>query len=801
MRVPLDWLREFVPLPPEPALIERLTFGGLEVAAVERTGPDLSGLRVGHVLERTPHPKADRLSLCRVELGEGEPVEVVCGAPNVAAGQKVALAPPGSRLPDGTKLKRAKIRGVVSNGMICSARELGLGDDSEGILVLDPDAPVGAPLSTVVSAGETILEVALTPNRGDCASLLGVAREVRAFFGGQVSVPPVEATESGPPAREAVQVVLEDSAGCPYYVARLVRGVRVAASPEWIQRRLARIGVRTINNVVDVTNLVLHELGQPLHAFDWAALRGEAVHVRRARAGEKLVTLDGETRALGPDDLMIADAERAIALAGVMGGAETEVGNETRDVLLESAWFDPMRVRRTARRLGLATEASYRFERGVDRDGVRRAADRAARLIGEIAGGQVAPGAVEARGAAPERAAELRLDPARVNGLLGTELSSDAIVERLARISVEARAGAGGVLHCAIPSWRNDLVLAEDLIEEVARIHGYERIPTTLPTGRLEPAARPVAWRLGERVRDVLCGLGLVECRTFPFASEADLDRLGLAPEDPRREPVPIRNPLVEEESRLRPTLVPALLQLVRRNRSRQVERVRLFELARVFQARPAGELPDEPLHVAAVLTGAGERRLWEPAEAVPIFFQMKGIATRLVRELGREPGFAPGSPEPFLHPRAAVRLQAGGREVGVVGELHPEAADRFEVDVPCALLVLDLGALARRPRLEPRYRELSRQPHVRRDLAVLLPRARPAAEVLEAVRRAAGGDLVSAQIFDRYEGQGVPRDRVSLAFRLVFERPDRALTDAEVAGSIDRVVAVLAERFDGELR
>ncbi len=801
MRVPLGWLREFVPLPASETLVERLTAGGLEVDAVERTGPDLAGLRVGHVLERAPHPNADRLSLCRVDLGEGEPLEVVCGAPNVAAGQKVALAPPGSRLPDGTKLKRAKIRGVVSNGMICSARELGLGDDAGGILVLDADAPVGAPLGDVVTTGDTVLEIALTPNRGDCASLLGVAREVRAHFGGDVTPPPSEPPEQGAPAAREVSVSIEDPDGCHHYVARVVRGVRVGESPDWLRTRLESMGLRPVNNVVDVTNLVLFELGQPLHAFDLAALRGPKLAVRRARRGEPLATLDGAHRVLEPEDLVIADAERAVAVAGVMGGAETEVGAQTHDVLIESAHFDPMRVRRTARRLGLTTEASYRFERGVDREGVRRAADRCARLLAELAQGSVAPGAVEVRGGAPAVTTQVELDPERVNRLLGTALEPGEADALLARVGVTSAAVAGNVRRCGIPSWRNDLQRAEDLIEEVARIHGYHRIPTTMPWGRLEPVAASAEHRLGEQARDALRALGLVECMTFPFAAEADLDRLGLAADDARRHTVAVRNPLVEEEGRLRPTLVAALLHLVRRNRSRQVDRVRIFELAHVFRARPEGGLPDEPLHVAAAITSGAEARLWEARQAVPLLFQAKGVAERLLQDLGYEAELVPASPEPFLHPHAALEARVAGRAVGIAGELHPETADRFEIDVPTALVVVDLTALARRPRREPRYAEVSRQPRTHRDLAVLLPRAQAAGEVLAAVRQAAGPQCVSAEIFDRYEGQGVPEGRVSLAFRLVFERPDRALTDAEVTRFTDRVVHLLAERFDGELR
>jgi phenylalanyl-tRNA synthetase beta chain len=800
MRVPLRWLAEWVDLPPEPELLARLTQGGLEVEGVERVGPDLSGVRVGLVVSRDQHPNADRLSLCRVELGTGEPVEIVCGAPNVAAGQKVAVVSPGATLPDGRKLEKAKIRGVTSHGMICSARELGLGDEAGGILVLDSAAPVGAPLAEVVAAGDRVVEIALTPNRGDCASLLGIAREVRAHFGGALRVPPVEPEETGAPAAAAFRVEIAEPQGCARYVGRLVRGVRVGPSPAWLQSRLEAAGLRAINVVVDVTNYVLLELGQPLHAFDAALLRGGVVRVRRAAAGEKLATLDGETRALEPDDLVIADGERAIALAGVMGGAETEVGEPTRDVFLESAQFDPTRVRRTARRLGLHSEASYRFERQVDREGVRRACDRAARLLAELAGGSVAPGVVEAAGAPLEPLPLVPLDPERANRVLGTALAREEIVALLARVDVPVEDPRATPLRCRVPSWRNDLRRPVDLVEEIARIHGYDRIPTTMPRQRLAPVEESRPRALAAAARDALRAAGLVECMTLPFASPAALDEIGLPPDDPRRRMVRVLNPLTEEEGALRTSLVPSILGVVRSNRSRQVERVRVFELGASFHPRAAGELPDERPELVAAIAGPAEG-LWEPVPPPPVYFELKGAAERVLDELALAARFTPGADAPWWHPAASATIAVAGRPAGGLGELHPEAAARLGIEGPCALLVLDLAALGAAAPEPRRFQEPSRHPHVRRDLAVLLPREAAGARVLEAIRATAGPHLVEVGIFDRYEGRGVPAGRVSLAFRLLFQRPDRTLTDAEVARAIERVVGMLADRFRGELR
>ncbi|HXZ85404.1 MAG TPA: phenylalanine--tRNA ligase subunit beta, partial [Myxococcota bacterium] len=617
MKVPLGWLREWIELPPEEALCERLTLAGLEIEEIVRAGPDLSEIRVGRVLERRQHPNADRLSLCSVDVGAAEPIGVVCGAPNVAAGQKVALALPGTTLPDGTKLKKSKIRGESSEGMICSARELGLSEEHAGILVLDPSAPVGAPLSAVLQAGETILDVEITPNRGDWVSMLGMAREVRALFGGALHLPPSEPNEGARAAADDVRVQIEAPEGCARYVARVVRGVRVGPSPDWLRRRLESAGMRAINNVVDVTNLVLLELGQPLHAFDLATVRGATVRVRRAAQGEKLACLDGETRALAASDLVIADAERAIALAGMIGGAETEVRDGTSDVLIESAQFEPVGVRRSSRRLGLRTEASYRFERGVDRDGVARAADRCALLIAELGSGEVSRGRVEALGTPLPHTEAIELHASHANRLLGTALTADHVVELLGRVGVAAH--GGDLLHCAIPSWRNDLDRPEDLIEEIARIHGYDRIEATLPLAEVGPVGQPAGYVLLERAREALARAGLCELRLFPALEPGDYDALRLSADDPLRRGVRIGNPMPGQGSELATTLLPNLLHAAERNLARQVERVLVFEAGRVFHASADG-LPAEPLRAAALVIPGGHASLWESRRAEPFF-------------------------------------------------------------------------------------------------------------------------------------------------------------------------------------
>lgn len=613
-------------------------------------------------------------------------------------------------------------------------------------------------------------------------------------------MPPCSAAAPGA-APSPIRIEIDDPGGCYAYVGRVVEGVHVGPSPKWLRERLESAGVRAINNVVDVTNLVLLELGQPLHAFDLAQVRGATVRVRAAGAGEKLVTLDGIERALGAEDLVIADANGALAIAGVMGGAAAQVRETTTSILLESAHFAAERVRRTARRLALASEASYRFERGVDREGVARAADRAVRLLEEIAGGRSTTPVAIARGEVPAATEWIGLDPGRVNRLLGTTLSESEITALLERVGVRARVEAGERLRCEIPSHRNDLHRGVDLVEEIVRIYGCDRVPATLPTVRLAAVSTPAARALASRARDALAASGLHEMIGLSFGCVADLDRLGLAASDARRAVVTIANPISEMQGCLRPSLVPSLLHAARENLARRVDRVRLFEVSRVFRDQGEASLPSEPTHLTAVVVRGERASLWEPREPAPLFFEAKGIAERLLSDLGRRGEFVAGSEEPFLHPGACASIRVDGRGVGCVGEVHPEIARRFEIDRPCALVDVDLTALGATVAHEGQYRELSQQPPVRRDLALLVRRDVAAGDLLESIRKTAGRDLVGLELFDRYEGRGIPEDRMSLAFRLTFQRLDRAFTEAEITKTVGRVVAMLSHRFGAELR
>lgn len=806
MRVPLRWLSEWIDSPGQDALVERFTSAGLEVESVLQSGPDFAGLLVGRVLECARHPNADRLSLCKVDAGAGEALEIICGAPNVAAGRSVALAPVGCTLPGGMKIKRTKIRGIASNGMICSARELGIGDDHEGILLLEGDFAPGTPLAEALPGelGETVLDLEITPNRGDWLSMLGMAREVRAHFGGALRLPDFHVQEGERPVAGDIEVAIEDTAGCPAYLARVVRGVSVAPSPPWLQKRLEAAGLRSINNVVDVTNLVMLEFGQPLHAFDLDKLRGP-VCVRAGRKGEAFRSLDGAQHVLAGENLVIGDANGAIALAGVIGGAASEVDAGTVNLLLESAHFAPARVRRSARLCGLSTDASYRYERGVDPDGMARSADRAARLLVELAGGEVSRGRAEARGEALPRSGRIALEPARLCRLLGVELSGEQATELLERIEVSVEKGEAGALHCTPPAYRSDLWLPEDLIEEVARIYGYDNIEPTLPPARLSGTHEPRLRKARDDVKQSLVASGLVEVMTVPWVPESDAAALRLSERDPRRARVRLANPINAELPLLRGELVGSVLRTAARNLKLQNTRLRIFECGRVFRPEAPGELPAEPVQAVALLSGvaaAGIAAPGEAADAASCFLQAKGAAERLLGDFALDARFRAGAGEAYLHPEISGAFEAEGAASApiVLGEVHPETAAAFDVE-EAALLVIDVDALCALRGAPAQYREVSRYPAARRDLSLWAGEDVPVGALLDAIRKTGGAALHSVEFFDRYRPGGREQGKVSLAFHLVFQRPDRTLTDAEVDKAVRRVVGRLEQEFGAELR
>jgi phenylalanyl-tRNA synthetase beta chain len=806
MRISLKWLSEYVDLAglaPE-ELARRLTAVGFEVEAVQRTGAELRGVVAARILASEKHPNAEKLSVTRIDPGEGDPLQVVCGAKNFRVGDVVPLATVGATLPGGLAIAKAKLRGVESFGMLCSAKELGLAEEAEGLLILPGDVKPGTPIAQALGVDDVLFEVNVTPNRPDALSHVGIAREVAAVLGQKVRLPPLRLAERGPPAAEAVKVRVEAPEKCARYAARVIEGVKIGPSPLWLARRLEACGVRSISNVVDATNYALLELGHPLHAFDLDKVAGHEIVVRTARPGERLTTLDGKERALDPDDLLIADRDRGSALAGVMGGGDSEISAGTTRVLLESAWFQPSTVRRTSRRHALKTEASYRFERGADPGMVMPAIDRCAALIAELAGGKVRPGTVDAH-PRPVRSPEVELRAHRPAEVLGIEVSASEAESILTRLGFELRRKDARGTTYAVPSWRVDVSIEEDLIEEIVRTRGYDAIPETLPRNAVETPAEPAEAQALARIRAALEACGFSEAVNFSFVAARELEPFGYqvvtGDGTGRALGVALKNPISAELSVMRTTLVPSLLKNLAHNRRQRVEDVRLYEIARAYwpNPRPEGEPSSELLQIAGVLAGGRHPAGWAVPRDAMDFYDAKGAVAGVLDALGVAgvEWIAPGAT--WLHPRNSARLRIGDDVLGSVGELHPRVAAAF--DLPRAVLAFELrfDHLARAARLVPQHRAIPRLPAVLRDLAVVVEDAVPAATVEAVVRSEPLVEDVT--LFDVYKGAPLPAGRKNLALAIRYRAPDRTLTDAEVDEAHRRIVKQLGERVGAELR
>lgn len=790
MKISTNWLREWVPVAePAQAIADRLTMAGLEVDSVTPAAPPFTGVMVAEIIGCEPHPQAERLQVCRVDAGS-ETLQIVCGAPNARAGLKVPLATVGAVLPEELRIKKAKLRGVESFGMLCSARELGLSEDAAGLLELPADAPVGADIRDYLGLDDFIIEADLTPNRSDCLSLRGIAREVGALTASAVEPAPVQAV---PALHEgALSVRLEAPAACPRYVGRLLRGVdNKVRSPIWLQERLRRAGVRSLSLVVDVTNYVMIELGQPMHAFDSHKLQG-AIVVRPARAGESLKLLNGETVELREDTLVIADEARALALAGVMGGESSAVDVDSRDIFLESAFFAPTALAGRARQYGLHTESSHRFERGVDPSIQRQAIERATQLIIQLAGGEPGP-VVEAVAEAdlPQQPkVELRAERAR--RLLGVEIPPAEVEAILARLGMRPEKTPQG-WQVQVPTFRFDIALEVDLIEELARVWGYSRIPVRRSSGQGVMMAQPESRVSVRRLRHLLADRGYQEAITYSFVEPALQAAL-----DPEHTPVALANPISADLSVMRTSLWPGLVRALLYNQNRQQQRIRLFETGLRFRGS-LDELSQAPT-IAGVATGLRHPEQWgEPATPVD-FYDVKADVEALLA-LSGEPSAFRFQPEthPALHPGQSARIYRGDTAIGWLGALNPEVAKRL--DLAGFTFVFELTLADVTAARVPRFAPSSRFQANRRDLAVLVPEGVAAGELIEQVEAAAGELLQNAFVFDIYRGAGIEAGRKSLAIGLILQHSSRTLTDEDVDGLIARVVERLKRELGATLR
>ncbi len=805
MKAPLSWLREYVTIEMDvDELASHLALTGTEVERVAQVGvpgdsENLERFLVGKVLDCRRHPDADKLSVCIVDVGEGEPRTIVCGAPNVAAGQTVAVVLPGGMMPDGTRIRDAKLRGVQSAGMILSEAELGLAAKSPGIMVLPDPWEAGELLVDHFPISDWVLEVEVTPNRPDCLSIRGLAREIAAITEAPFAEDIAFLHPWGSlPVDEDIAIEVLDPDLCPRYAGRVIRGVKIAESPLWLKARICHAGMRPVSNVVDVTNYVLWTLGQPLHAFDLRTIRGGRIIVRRAYPGEELTTLDNERRVLTDTMLVIADAERASVVAGIMGGLDSEVTESTTDILLEGATFAGPSIMRTSGTLGLRSEASTRYEKGLDPNMVPLALDMACSLFVDVCGGEVSVGTIDVRVPLPTPET-IKLRTARVEHILGTTVPTAEIAAILARLGCNV-GECGEESLVTVPTFRGDLRREIDLIEEIARVHGLEQIPSTLPARRQGRGGLDRQQTARRRVEDLLVGAGLTQVINYSFTDDKWQDKLRLDPADRRRTTVSITNPLSSDQASMRTMLLPSLLETARQNVFVREDRVRIFEAARVYEPGE-GLLPREKTQVVVLITGEWDDPSWLRSGATVDYYLVKGIVERVASGLHCSLEYITAE-ERFLHPgkSAAVRDDRG-RVVGWLGEVHPLVLQAYDLRGPAVAAEICLDDLLEASGTVAMFRDLIAYPVVEQDVALVVDAGIPAAEVMKQLREVAGELLEEVAVFDLYEGAQIPPGKKSLALRLCFRALDRTLSDAEVGEIRERMLARVASTLGAQLR
>jgi phenylalanyl-tRNA synthetase beta chain len=804
MKISLSWLRDYIDVNMDPAdLADALTMAGLEVDSVSDRYAYLNGVIVGRVEAVGPHPNADKLTLCRINTGAGQ-VSVVCGAPNVKAGMLAPLAPPGTVLPDGSRLEKSVIRGETSEGMLCSDAELGLGDDPSGIWSLDTSLKIGAGLAEALGLSDTVFELDLTPNRPDCLSVIGIAREIAIILNSPLQYPDYTIEDTADTIHQLASVKIDAPDHCPRYAARLVENVKVETSPFWLQDRLLSVGLRPINNIVDITNFVMIETGQPLHAFDFENLAENRIVVRLAADGEKFTTLDGKERTLESEMLMICDGEKAVAVGGVMGGLNSEIENDTTRVLIESAYFNPVSIRRTSKKLGLNTDASHRFERGVDPAGCVRAVNRAAKLMVEIGSGTLIEGLIDEYPNL-QTVKSVELGVKRTNRLLGTDLDRNQIRDFLESIEfkVEPIDNNKDGLKVTPPTFRVDVSRREDLMEEVARLSGYNNIPTTFPAMPAE--GRPPAPRLElrNRLKGLMSGFGFTEAIAYSFVSESSCDRLRIKEQDPRRSMIHILNPLTEDQAVIRTSLVPGILETTGYNIARQIKNLKIFEIGKIFLKSDQQALPQEPEMLIALWTGARADASWHSREIPCDFYDIKGAADALIQALKLEgirfTTMADESCE-YTRPGHTAQIMASDLRVGLVGEIHPRVSDSYDLKQTAFIFELDLEKItglipeARNSKPIPRF------PAIYRDITIIVDRRIETQTVLEAVKNFQEELIEHLHLFDVFEGDPITAGKKSVSFRITYRSGSKTLEDDDVNDLHKSITERLLNAFNATL-
>jgi phenylalanyl-tRNA synthetase beta chain len=802
MKISLSWLREFVPCDlTVDRLAHLLTMTGLEVEAVEERYAYLDTVVVGRIGAIVPHPNADRLKLCTVACGDRS-YAVVCGAPNAAVGMRAPLALPGTHLPGGLTVAAGVIRGQDSAGMLCSQAELGLGEDGAGLMALAPDLVEGQPLNKALGLSDPVMEVSLTPNRADCLSVMGIAREVAGFVGTRATKPAIQLPPGQGDIRALTSVTIQSPDHCPRYAARLLENITVGPSPFWLKDRLLSVGLRPINNIVDITNLVMLETGQPLHAFDFDHLAENRIVVRTADAGERFTTLDGKERALESHMLMICDGQKPVAVGGVMGGMNSEIEAGTTRVLIESAYFNPLSVRKTAKKLGLKTDASHRFERGVDPRGTRYALDRAAQLMVELGRGRLVEGCIDATYTLPETQ-PIALSAADTNRLLGTAFSRSEMAQLLESIELQTTVQDADTLVVAIPSFRVDISRPQDLMEEVARRAGYDRIPVTFAAlpAMTQPAPKLLTQR--RRIRELFTGMGFAEAITYSFVHADSCRRLRLPESDPRCRQLSILNPLSEDQTVMRTSLIPGLLDAMQRNLARQTRDIRLFETGKIFLSNGPAAQPEEIEMLAGLWSGDRGEVAWYAKSEPCDFYDLKGAVEGLMDGLHVRPvGFTrlPDDQCAFTQPGVGAWITIGGEVLGVIGQVHAQTLSAYDVKQNAFVFELDLGRLMAHISDERQNQPLPRFPSVSRDVTVIVRKELEAERLLAYVREMQAALMEEVRLVDVFDGRPIPQGCKSVSLRMRYRSAETTLEDAAVNELHKQISDRLVEQFKAEL-
>lgn len=795
MKLPMSWLSDYTDIegisPKEYA--DKLTMTGSKVEGVEYLGAELDKVVAGKVLSCEMHPDSDHLHVCMVDVGEGEPLQIVCGAPNVAEGQMVPVALNGAVLPGGVKIKKGKLRGVVSNGMICSHEEMGiseslLGYEPEyGILVLPDDVKPGTDVKDLYGLNENVVEFEITSNRPDCFSIIGLARETAVSFKKSFKIPEVTFHETSDKITDKLSIDVQDKDKCLRYTSRMIKNVKIGPSPKWMRERLEACGIRSINNMVDITNYVLLEYGQPMHAFDLRHLEGGKIIVRRANDGEMIKTLDEQDRKLTSDDLVICDAVKPVAIAGVMGGFNSEIKPDTTEVAFESATFDAASVRLTAQRVGLRTEASSRYEKGLDYNNTVPAIERACQLVEELGCGEVVGGAIDVIGNVKD-AQPIMFRPEKINAFLGTDISTDEMVEILT--SLEVKIDMENMMLTP-PSFRPDLVAEADIAEEIARFHGYDIIPTTLLSGESVIGMKNKEQKVEDKINEVLTAQGMSEIYTYTFVSPSIFDKLNIPAESPLRNTVKITNPLGEDTSVMRTTTIASMMEVLARNYNYRTTSAKMFETAKIFIPTEAGKLPEEPVIITLGMYG-------ENAD----FFTIKGVCEVLFEQLHIDGvSYIAVTDNPTYHPGRCAEIKVGNKILGTIGEIHPSVSRKFGIDTECYVGELNLENILATMNDDVKYHHLPKYPAVTRDFSILLDKITPVAEIEAVIRKAAGKLLDKLELSDVYEGHQIPEGKKSVMYKAAFRADDRSLTGEEADNLHDKIVKKLENALGAQLR